>query len=123
MRMEFKRGDGITHYFSVPTDSYSATDTLHFMAKPAFDDDTTDASAVIEGTFTSADAEEVGENMRYTCYFPPSATNDIDTNGAAEVRYLGEFELIDSSNVPTTFPGGKKKIDVRLYADIRRGNV
>lgn len=123
-KMEFIRGDGNTHYFTIPADSYSASDVLHFKAKPEIDDDTNDSAAQIVGTFNSSVVTDVTENgvasKKYTCYFPPSATSSISTNGESQIKFLGEFQVVPSSGDPQTFPGGKKKIDVVVYPDIIR---
>jgi hypothetical protein len=123
-KIEFKRGDGITHYFTMPTSSWSAGGKLFFTAKPAVDDDATDAAAVINATFTDSVVTDTTVNgvasKKYTCYFPPSATNSIATAGASKVDYKGEFQWVSSGGIPSTFPGNDKFLDVVLYADLRR---
>lgn len=120
----FKRGDGITHTFTMPTANWSAGGKLFFAAKPAIDDDTTDAAAVINQTFTDTNVTDVtvgGVAMkRYTCYFPPSATNSIASGGATSKDYLGEFQWVSAGGVPSTFPGDDKFFDVVVYFDVRR---
>jgi len=122
-KVEFKRGDGVTHYFAIPTANWSAGGELFFAAKPAVDDDLTDAAAVIDATFTDADMVNDGTTVTYTCYFPPTATNSIDMNGASQINYKAEFQFVSSAGVPSTFPGNDKFLDAVVYADIRRATV
>lgn len=118
--MEFERGDTITHYFIMPTNAWSVGGKLFFTAKPAVDDDNTDAAAVINQTFTDSVAVNDGTNVTYTLTFPPSATNSILMNGAKKRQYLGQFQWVSASNVPSSFPGNDKFIDTIVYGDIRR---
>lgn len=119
-KIEFKRGDAITHYFVMPTSAWSSGGKLFFTAKPAVDDDSTDSSAVINQTFTDSVAVDDGTNVTYTLYFPPSATNSIQMSGAKKKDYLAEFQWVSAGSIPSSFPGNDKFIDAVVYADIRR---
>lgn len=121
--IEFKRGDPVTHYFIMPTSAWSSGGTLFFAAKPAVDDDNTDAAAVINQSFTDAAAVNDGTNVTYTMEFPRSATDSIIMNGAKKKDYLAEFQWVSASNEPSTFPGNDKFLDCVVYADIRRSIV
>lgn len=119
-KIEFKRGDPVTHYFIMPTSSWSTGGKLFFTAKPAVDDDLTDSSAAINQGFTDGSAVNDGTNVTYTLEFPLSATNNIVMNGAKKKDYLAEFQWVSASGEPSTFPGNDKFIDCVVYADIRR---
>lgn len=123
--MEFPRGDGVTHFFYIPQANWSAGGKLFFAAKPVVDDDSTDAAAVINQSWSdSAVTQNVTVNgvvyAKYTCYFPPSATNSIVSNGAQSADYLGEFQWVPNGGDPVTFPANDPKIDCRVYFDIKR---
>lgn len=123
-QMEFTRGDGVTHTFAMPATSWSAGGKLYFAAKTQIDDDDTDASVVIRGAFDDTVVEDTTINgvayKKYTCYFPPAATNSIESEGASQAEYIGEFQFVSSDGVPRTFPPTDQKIDVILYFDIKR---
>lgn len=123
-QIEFTRGDAITHTFSIPADAWSSGGKLRFMAKPAIDDDNTDAAAVISQEWTDSAVTDVTINgvayKQYSCYFPPSATNSIVSNGAASSSYLGEFQWVSAAGIPTTFPANDPKLDVVVYFDVIR---
>jgi len=122
--IEFTRGDAVTHTFSIPASSWSSGGTLFFAAKPAIDDDNTDAAAVILQQWSDAATSQVvinGENyIQYACYFPPSATNDIQSDGAQSAQYLGEFQWVNAAGVPVTFPANDPKLEVIVYFDVIR---
>lgn len=119
-KMEFKRGDNITHTFSMPADAWSAGGTLFFAAKPVVDDDTTDASAAIDVSFDDTVVTDDGTNKKYTCAFVPTDTSSIDMGGSKEVKLLGEFQWVSSTGEVSTFPGNAQFLDVIVYADIKR---
>lgn len=126
-KLAFPRGDGITHTCTIDAALWSAGGTLFFAAKPAIDDDLTDAAAVIEGTFTDANVANVTIDgvayKQYTCHFPPSATIGIQSNGAKSAKYLGEFEFVPLSGEPKTYPEDNKKIQVVVNFDVKRGTA
>lgn len=119
-KIEFKRGDGVTHYFVMPTASWSAGGKLRFVAKPTVDDDTLDAAAVIYRQFTDSVAVNNGTNVTYTCYFPPSDTSGISMGALTQKEYVSEFQWTSSGGVPSTFPGDDKFIACVVYADLAR---
>jgi len=128
VKMEFKRGDGLTHYFQIPLDSWTAGGTLWFAAKAEIDNDNTDAQAVINKSFT--DAKIVGSShemydpafVTYELAFVPGdITNVSFLNGETEKEYLGEFQYIPTTLLPETFPSGDDYINVVIYADVKRG--
>lgn len=122
--MEFTRGDPITHSFKIPASAWSSGGKLRFMAKPAVDDDNTDSSAVITQEWDDSAVSDVIINgvayKRYACSFPPSATNNIESNGADSADYKGEFQWVNSVGQPLTFPAKPPKLDVAVYFDIIR---
>lgn len=122
--IEFPRGDGITHTFSIPQANWSSGGKLFFAAKPVIDDDNTDGNAVINQSWDDSTTTVVVINgvnyVQYACYFPPSATNGIASNGAGRADYLGEFQWVPVSGVPVTFPGTDKKLDCIVYFDVKR---
>lgn len=131
--LEFVKGDGNTHTFTMPAFSWTPGGTLLFAAKPAIDDNNLDTSAVIRGVFDDSVVTETVKDMiinnvvykdtvfkRYTCYFPPSATNDIPSDGADYADYLGEFQWVSPDGVPFSVPATGPKIPVVLWFDINR---
>lgn len=126
-KIEFTRGDGAYHTFSIPTASWTAGGKLFFAAKPVIDDDNTDAASVINGEWEDAAVTDVVINgvayKQYNCYFPPEATNSIVSNGASSADYLGEFQLVPASGIPVTFPASDQKLDAIVYFDVKRKTV
>lgn len=126
-KMEFKRGDGATATLRMPATSWSPGGKLFFTAKQAVDDDLTDSSAKIDVTFgDDVVTDEVYKGVavkKYTCYFPAAATNSINTEGADFVTLVGEFQYVPVTGDPITFPGRKDRIQVIVYADVRRKTV
>lgn len=122
--MDFTRGDGANHTFSIPTANWWAGGHLFFAAKPVIDDDNTDANAAIEGDWGDSSVSDTVVNgvayKQYACHFPGSATNSILSGGADSADYLGEFQFVPSGGDPITFPAGDPKITVTLYFDIKR---
>jgi hypothetical protein len=121
-KMSFKRGDSVTHYFEMPSDSWTAGGTLTFIAKPDVDDDVADSAAVIVRSFDDTVAVDDGELVTYTCAFIPSDTNNIASNGENSAEYLGEFQYVNGSSV-STFPGNDDFIQVTVYFDLRRSGA
>lgn len=126
-KIEFTRGDGVHHKFSIPAANWSAGGTLFFAAKPAIDDDSTDATAVINQSWTDTAVSDVVIGgvayKQYDCYFPPSATNSILSAGADELDYLGEFQFVPLGGDPVTFPATNNKLDAVVYFDVKRKTV
>lgn len=123
--MEFARGDGLHHEFYYPADAWVAGGRLFFAAKPAIDDDNADALAVINANWddTALKPNETIDGVVYKvydCYFPPSATNSILSNGAESAEYLGEYQFVPSGGDPQTFPPNDPKIPVVVYFDVKR---
>lgn len=122
--IEFTRGDGVHHSFSIPADAWTAGGKLFFAAKPAIDDDNTDAAAPIKESWDDSAVSDVTINgvayKKYDCYFPPSATNGVASSGASSADYLGEFQYVPASSDPVTFPAGEDKLDCKLYFDVVR---
>ena len=123
-KVEFSRGDGVTHTFSIPATNWTAGGTLFFAAKPAIDDDTSDAAAVISASFTDSVVTNTTINgiayKQYTCYFPPSATYGILSNGVSKADYVAEFQYVPTTGIPVTFPATDKKLDAVVYFDVKR---
>lgn len=122
--MEFSRGDAAHHTLLMPASSWQAGGKLFFAAKPAIDDDPTDANALIQGSWTDTDVVDTTRNgtayKQYNCTFPGSATNSVLSNGAESLDFLGEFQWVPASGDPVTFPAKAPKIPVTLYFDIKR---
>lgn len=123
-KIEFTRGDGANHTFSIPAVSWTPGGVLFFAAKPVVDDDSTDAAAVIQGNWDDTKVTDVlikgVAYKQYACYFPPAATNGIASDGATSADYLGEFQYVPTTGIPVTFPATDAKLDVILYFDIKR---
>lgn len=123
--MEFTRGDGTTKGFSMPAAAWSAGGRLFFAAKQLIDDDTTDALAQVKGDWGDGVVTDTVRNgvamKRYACYFPPSATNSILSNGAETLELKGEFQWVpNGGGDPITAPAKDDKIDVVVYMDVKR---
>ena len=122
--IEFTRGDGAHHSFAIPASSWSPGGRLFFAAKPVIDDDNTDSNAVVQGMWDDSAVTDVTINgalyKRYNCYFPPSATNSIESDGAGAMEYLGEFQYVPVSGVPVTVPANDQKLDCIVYFDVKR---
>lgn len=126
-KIEFTRGDAVTHTFNIPTSAWSSGGQLFFKAKPAIDDDTADAAAVISASWNDSVVTDVIVNTvpckQYACNFPPSATSGIVSNGADSADYKGEFQWVNAAGIPTTFPAKAPKLDVVVYFDIVRATT
>lgn len=126
--IEFPRGDGIHHKFYIPVDSWTAGGELFFAAKAVIDDDNTDAAAVINRSWTDSDLLD-NETVRdieykvYDCYFPPSATSSINSDGADSLEYLGEFQFVPLDGDPITFPPRDPKLKCVVYFDVKRSTT
>lgn len=123
-KIEFTRGDGHNHKFRMPAASWSAGGKLFFAAKAQIDDDATDAKALIQGSWDDSAVTDVEIDgvayKEYACYFPPAATNNIQSNGANSLELLGEFQYVPQSGVPITFPARDQKLECIVYFDVKR---
>ena len=122
--MEFPRGDGVHHSLLIPASAWTSGGRLFFAAKQVIDDDNTDANAAINQSWDDSAVSDVTLNgiayKKYDCYFPPSATNSIASNGAESAEYLGEFQFVPVGGDPMTFPPNDPKIQVIVYFDVKR---
>jgi len=120
--MKFKRGDGVTHKFTLPIAQYVVGSTLGFTAKPAADNDATDAKAVIEKLFDDTNVDLVVDPLSATYNLPFTASDTSDIVFDADVtkmEYVGEFQYISPGKEPKSFPGDNNYISVIVYSDIR----
>lgn len=123
----FSRGDGAHHTFAIPATSWAAGGTLLFAAKPAIDDDNTDANALINFSWNDSNLmSDVVVNgvtyKKYKCDFPGSATNSIPSGGAASADYLGEFKYVPLTGDPITAPATDQKLDCIVYFNVKKKN-
>lgn len=122
--IEFARGDAAYHTFSIPATSWLPGGKLFFAAKPSIDDDTTDGAAVINQDWDDTAVTDITIDgvpyKQYNCYFPPSATNSIDSGGASSLDYFGEFQYVPADGIPITFPPKDNKLDCKVYFDVKR---
>ena len=122
--IEFTRGDAANHTFNLPADSWSSGGKLFFAAKSVIDDDGTDAAAQINQSWDDTAVSDVTINgvayKQYACYFPPSATDSIASDGASRLDLLGEFQWVPSGGDPITFPADDDKLDCVVYMDVKR---
>lgn len=125
--IEFSRGDAANHSFSIPTSAWTSGGRLFFAAKPAIDDDNTDAAALINQSWDDTVVTDVTIGgvayKKYACYFPASATNSIPSGGALTAEYLGEFQFVPSGGDPITFPATGDKLSCIVYFDVKRKTV
>lgn len=127
-KIEFSRGDNIIHTFAMPATDWSSGGKLFFTAKPAIDDDNTDAVAVIDKSWSDGSVSDVTITIngvatackQYACDFVPSDTNSIESGGADSADYLGEFQWVASDGKVKTFPPTDPKLDVTVYFDVKR---
>jgi hypothetical protein len=123
--MQFMRGDGADHTFAIPTSSWTAGGRLFFAAKQTIDDDTTDAAAIIAGSWGDEAVSDITVSgvayKQYACHFSDVA-DDVESNGATDLELLGEFQFVPLGGAdPTTFPGpGQDRIPVSLSFDVKR---
>lgn len=128
--MEFKKGDVQHHYFQLPEDAWFPGGLLWFAAKPAVDNDNSDAAAVINKSFddtcvVDSDHDEFsGGFVTYELKFLPGDISNVSFEGGEKKKaYLGEFQYVSSLGEPETFPSDDEFIDVVVYADIKRGTA
>lgn len=127
--MEFKKGDRQVHYFQLPIEAWAPGGTLWLTVKPEIDNDATDTAAVINKSFDDTKLVLSGHEMydlawaTYELEFLPTDISNVTFEAGERSRsYLGEFVHIDAANNPNTFPGNDEFIDVKIYADVKRGN-
>ncbi len=122
--MPFKKGDRNVHYFLLPEDQYTVGGVLSFAAKPAPDNDASDAAAVIDKQFGD-DVVDLVSNPGFALFTLEFEPNDIVgvnyTNGAKVIKYMGEFQYVPNGGQPISWPGDDDFIVVPIYADIKRG--
>lgn len=123
-KIEFPRGDTISHTFAMPASDWTAGGKLFFAAKPAIDDDNTDAAAVIDNNWDDTVVSDVTINgiayKQYACTFLPADTNSIPSGGADSLDYEGEFQWVGADGTVKTFPPNDPKLDCVVYFDVKR---
>lgn len=129
--MDFKKGDAQTHYFQMPAESWTAGGLLWFAAKPAVDNDATDAATVINKSFNDSKIVNPGDQdddqylagyVTYRLAFLPADIINVSfEDGESKKNYLGEFQFVSGTGVPESYPADDTFIDVIIYADIKRG--
>lgn len=122
-KIEFPRGDGnIMHTFAMPASAWSPGGTLFFAAKQVIDDDANDAAAVIKKSWGDSAVTDVTINgvayKKYACTFTHNDTSGVQSNGADHADFLGEFQWVDASGRPYTFPPKPPKLDCVVYFDV-----
>ena len=119
--MEFKKGDNVNHSFKLPIGDYTTGGTLYFTAKPAVDNDATDAAAVIDKSFTDSDVTEDSTYATWALAFEPGDITGVNfSNGEKAKKYLGEFQWVESDGTVHSYPADDNFIEVIIYADIKR---
>lgn len=122
--MPFKYGDRVVHYFKMPIADYSAGGKLWFAAKPSPDNDTTDGAAVIDKSFTDSVVTTDATWATWTLEFLPADLQNISfASGEDELDYEGEFQFVDASGHPKSYPDDNNYIEVKVYADIKRATA
>ena len=120
--IEFTRGDGAHHALYIEASSWSSGGKLLFAAKPAVDDDATDAAAEIKWSWTDSAVTDVTVNgiayKKYACYFPYTVIDDIVSNGAEDADYLAQFKFVPiGGGDPITFPANGF-LDAKVYFNV-----
>jgi hypothetical protein len=123
--LQLVRGSGATRTVSLPISLYVTGSTLRFTAKPAPDNDLTDAAAVINKTFNDSDVDTSSNPLYaiYTMTFIPSDTTGItfDTSsGQTQIIYAGQIKYTPLGGEPVYYPGSNNYIQVIIDADIPR---
>jgi len=119
--MEFKKGDNVNHAFKMAIADYTTGGALYFTAKPAVDNDATDATAVIDKAFTDSVVTTDATYATWSLAFVPADITGVNfSNGERKLTYLGEFQFVSATGVVSTFPSDDNFIEVIIYADIRR---
>lgn len=122
--MTFKKGDNQTHYFKLPIADYVEGGTLYFVAKPAVDNDATDAAAVIDKSFTDSVVTEDAEYATWELEFEPGDITGVNfSDGENSKKYIGEFQLVAADGSVSSFPDNNNYIEVIIYADIKRATA
>ena len=117
--MDFPRDNGPTYPLYMPASAWTAGGKLRFSAKPVIDDDLTDSNAVINVEWGDEVVTDVVMNgiayKKYACYFPPSSTLGIQSNGAESADYLADFKFFPVSGPPMSFPPKSPKITATVW--------
>lgn len=127
VEMNFKRGDGLIHYFQLPLSSWTPGGVLWFAAKAAIDNDNTDQAAVINKSFDDDKIVDSSHEMydpafvTYELEFVPGDITNVTFNNEKKKKYLGEFQYIPDTGLPETFPSEDDFIEVIIFADVKRG--
>lgn len=120
-----KRGDSRSFSFRMSKGLYEPGQTVAFTAKPFYDNDSTNASAVINKTFTDDDIiSNTDKHVFYEIKLEPSDTENLEIKlkkGKGVLKLIGELEVRQSDGKVKTFPSGKKFIEVVIYPDIKIG--
>ena len=126
--MKFKKGDGRFHYFQIEGDAWSPGGTLFFTAKSKPDDDSADAAAVIDKSFTDSAIVGPGHEeylagwVTYELEFLPEDIKNVSfADGTTKKTFKGEYQFILPGTPPNSFPDDDSYIEVVIYADIKRG--
>lgn len=122
--IEFTRGDGAHHKFRIPASSWSAGGKLWFGAKQVIDDDTADTAMVLKKHWDDSAVNDVTIGgvayKEYACNWSKTDTDDIPSNGASSLDFIGEFQWVPLTGDPITFPATDDKLDCKVYFDIIR---
>ena len=119
--MEIKRGDNKTIHLTVPLSVAPVGSTVYFMAKARPDDDRSDTLALIN--ISSSNCKLEGDMVRYVFELKPEHTNNIEFRNKSLIELAGEFEIRTSDGKVFSIPEKDKYIKVKVFADIRRGEV
>lgn len=124
MKITMKRGD--TRHITLAIDKalYSVGQMVTFMAKKGYDNDPTNANALINKTYGDSDILEQNDTkVVYKCTLLPSDTANLEIDlkkGKGELKLIGEFEIRDGDQV-RTLPSGKNFVEIVIYPDIKMG--
>lgn len=126
MKIQMKRGDTREVIIGVPKAIYSPGTVITFMAKPGYDNDSTNAAALINKTFGDADIiSQDGEKVTYRCVIAPADTRDLEIKidkKKSSLKLIGEFELRTPAGVVRTLPMNDGYVELMIYPDIKMGS-
>lgn len=120
-----KRGDTRHIMLTISKALYSAGQSVSFMAKKGYDNDNTNANALINKTYSDNDiVSQADTSVTYKCTLLPSDTENIEIpikKDRGELKLIGEFEIRNGNNQVRTLPTGKNFVELVIYPDIKMG--
>lgn len=125
MKLTMKRGDTRSFSFRMSKGFYEPGQTVAFTAKPFYDNDSTNASAVINKTFTDDNIlSQTDTDVIYEIKLESVDTENIEIKlkkGKGVLKLIGELEVRQPNGRVKTFPSGPNYLEVIIYPDAKIG--